>query len=247
MSAGSNDRNPDFASVLEGLRASPCAASLVLSLSFFGFGAFARDLGLALWQLVFMAFSTWALPSIVIFTITMASGAGILVAALAVAVSAIRLMPMTIALMPYYTTEGLKRRWLFAIAHFVAVTSYVEGLARLPSRDPATRTSYFLGFCVGVMLIATSAGVTGYLVAGATPKPIAIGLVFMTPMYFICGMAMTASSRFELLALALGFGLGSGLMFIVPEFSLALAGILGGGASYALRSLLKATRSGATR
>jgi predicted branched-subunit amino acid permease len=229
--------NPHVPTVLKGLAAAPSAAAIVLSLSFFGFGAFARDLGLEAWQLVAMAVSTWALPSLVIFIVSMAAGAGPFAAAFAVAVSALRLLPMTIALMPYLSTEGLKRRWLFLATHFVAVTSYVEGLARLPAMAPERRTSWFIGFCAGVMALATTSGVVGYHVAGATPKPIAIGLVFMTPMYFICGMATTAASRHELLALALGFVLGPALMLVVPEFSLALAGAIGGTLAYALRRL----------
>ena len=176
--------NPHGPTVLEGLRAAPSAAAMVLALSFFGFGAFARDLGLEAWQLAAMAVSTWALPSLVIFVVSMAAGAGPLAAAFAVTVSALRLLPMTIALMPYLSTEGLKRRWLFLATHFVAVTSYVEGLARLPAMAPERRTSWFIGFCAGVMLLAVTSSVVGYHVAGANNNPIDDRIVIITPIKF---------------------------------------------------------------
>lgn len=233
---------PTLAGVRRGLEAAPCPAAIVLALSFLGFGAFARDQGLALWQLVLLCVTTWALPSKVIFIASLASGAGLLATASAVALSAVRLMPMTFALMPYLASEGLKRRWLILVTHFVAVTAYVEGLIRLPKMAPSERASFFLGFGIGVMTLATTAAVIGFTVAGDLPRPIAIALVFMTPMYFLCGMMLTAGDPLEAVALALGFVLGPVFALILPDVSLVAAGLVGGSAAYALRVLVRRLR-----
>lgn len=228
---------PSRAYVLRGLRASMSTACVILCFSFFGFGAYARDAGFALWHVAMFGFTVWALPSAVVFVTAMASGASLWAAALAVTLSAVRLLPMTVALTPLLRQEPVKRIWFFVASHFVAVTGYVEALLRLPKVPAERRLSFFLGLGTGLMTSATCAGLVGHIVAGSMPPPVAAGLVFLTPLYFLLSMFNASASLAEKLALAFGFVLGPIAHRFDPEFDLLYAGLAGGTLGYLVHRL----------
>ena len=61
-----------------------------------------------------------------------ARGATVLQSAIAVTVSAIRLFPMVVSVLPLMRTEDTKRRHLILVAHLTAVTLWVECYRFLP-------------------------------------------------------------------------------------------------------------------
>ena len=106
--------------------------TLVLFATYLGIGALAHDTHFSLaWALAATAF-VWAGPAQIILITTLASGVGIVQSAIAVTMSAIRLFPMVVAVMPMLRTEGTKRRHLILVAHFTAVTLWVECHRFLP-------------------------------------------------------------------------------------------------------------------
>jgi predicted branched-subunit amino acid permease len=198
---------------------------LILSLAFVGFGAFARDVGFPLWQVMAMALTTWALPSMVVFVVATSQGATLAAAALAVTLSAVRLLPMTVATVPWFRAEPARRIWLYVASHFIAITIYVEAALRLPAVPEERRLSFFLGLGLGLMTIASSAGAIGYLVAGALPAPVLTGLLFLTPAYFLLSMLTAAVNLTERAALGLGLVLGPLFALVDKELALLWAGL----------------------
>ncbi|TGT20407.1 branched-chain amino acid ABC transporter permease, partial [Mesorhizobium sp. M4B.F.Ca.ET.172.01.1.1] len=85
---------------LRGVRAAFSLPGLILVSSFIGFAALAKDAGVTATQAAFMTGTVWALPSMVVLVGAIASGAALPAAILAVTLSAIRLMPMVMALAP---------------------------------------------------------------------------------------------------------------------------------------------------
>jgi predicted branched-subunit amino acid permease len=220
-----------------GLRQGISFPLLVLSTTFFGFGAFARDLGFTLWQVAMLSAAVWAMPSSVVFVVAVSGGASLVGAAIAVALSAVRLLPMTIALMPQMAAARVHRAWFYIASHFVAVTGYVEALVRFPRVPPDQRLAFFLGLGTSLMTIASSAAVLGYFVAGALPPLVAAGLLFVTPLYFLLSMIGAATTLSERSAIVIGFALGPIAHRLEPEFDLLWAGLIGGTAGYAVHRL----------
>src|SRR5947209_5108964 len=84
--------------------------TLVLFSTYLGIGALAHDSHFSLgWTLVSTAF-VWAGPAQIIVITTLGSGATILQSAIAVTVSAIRLFPMVVSVLPMMRTPET-RRW----------------------------------------------------------------------------------------------------------------------------------------
>src|SRR6201989_1937193 len=100
--------------------------TLVLFATYLGIGALAHDTHFSLaWALAAAGF-VWAGPAQIILISTLGSGATVVQAAIAVTVSAIRLFPMVVSVLPLMRTPQTKRRQLVLATHFIAVTIWVE-------------------------------------------------------------------------------------------------------------------------
>jgi predicted branched-subunit amino acid permease len=218
--------------VLAGARRALSLAGLILAFATFGFGAFARDLGFSLWQVVVLCGGVWALPSAVVFASATASGASLWAAGLAVALSAVRLVPMAVTLLPQMRAERVRPVWLWLAAHYVAVTGYVEALLAFPRVPPERRVSFFLGLGTTLMVCATLAGVAGYVAASRLPPPVAMALAFITPIYFALSIFSAAQTATDRAALAFGLVLGPVAHRVEPELDLLWAGLIGGTAAF---------------
>src|SRR5260370_31388545 len=106
--------------------------TLVLFATYLGIGALAHDTHFSLaWALASTAF-VWAGPAQIILISTLGSGATIVQSAIAVTVSAIRLFPMVVSVLPMMRTPQTKRRHLILGAHLTAVTLWGECFRFLP-------------------------------------------------------------------------------------------------------------------
>src|SRR5262249_57228511 len=80
----------------------------------------------------------WGGPARIILIWTLGSGATAVQAAIAVTLSAIRLFPMVVSVLPLLRTPQTRRRHLMLATHFIAVTLWVECYRLLP-QVPAAR------------------------------------------------------------------------------------------------------------
>src|SRR5690606_8114211 len=135
---------------LAGMRTAIGLPGAILFASMLGFGGLAREAGMALDVAVFMTLFVWALPSQVVFVGSLMSGATLGATFIAVALSAVRLLPMTMAIVPILKGSRTPRWVMFALSHFVAVTAWVAGLRGLPRVVPERRAAWFAG--VGLTL-----------------------------------------------------------------------------------------------
>ena len=218
--------------VWRGARAALSTGLLVLSFSMLGFGAFARDASFPLWQIIFMSMAVWALPSSLVFVATIAAGSGALAAAIAVALSAVRFLPMTISILPLLAAERVRRVWLVVAVHYVAVTAYVEGMIHLPKVPPDHRVAFYIGLGTSMMVIATAFSAVGFLIAGALPKFLSLGLVILSPIYFLLSMLKASTTLAERVALGGGLVLGPIAHQIDSELDLLYGGVLAGVIGY---------------
>src|SRR4029450_2773727 len=116
--------------------------TLVLFATYLGIGALAHDTHFSLaWALASTAF-VWAGPAQIILISTLGSGATVVQAAIAVTVSAIRLFPMVVSVLPLLKTPDTRRRHLVLATHFIAVTLWVECYRLVPKMPRERRISF---------------------------------------------------------------------------------------------------------
>src|SRR6202035_4590873 len=96
--------------------------TLVLFATYLGIGALAHDTHFSLGWALASTVLVWAGPAQIILISTLGSGATVVQAAIAVAVSGIRLFPMVVSVLPMLRTPTTKRRHLVLATHFVAAT-----------------------------------------------------------------------------------------------------------------------------
>lgn len=225
---------------LRGARAAISIPALILSAAFVGYAGLARETGLSLTETLAMTGLIWALPSIVVLTGALNSGMGLVPAAIAVALASVRLMPMTMALMPMIKVEGKTKRWQLLIAsHFVAVTAWVYAMRNLPDMPREARLPFFLGFGFAITSFVFSVTGIAYLLVERLPPMLAGSLVLLTPVYFLCSLWGASRLLADKLALAIGLALGPLFFVYVPGLDLLWTGLVGGTAAYLIHRVTR--------
>jgi len=206
---------------------------LVLCGSFLGFGALVRETGLTLWLGLFSTATGWALPGQIAVVELLSVGASHVVMVSVVSLTNVRLLPMTVVLMPKLRAPG-KRRWpLFLAAHWVAVTGWAELMSNGEKIAPELRLPYFFGYSMTLWSSTLLSTALGFLAADSLPTIVTLGLVFLNPIYFMLVFAADLRDRMKVYALALGALLGPALHLLTPDWGLLLAGTLGGTLAFA--------------
>ena len=207
---------------------------LVLFASYVGFGSLVRESGLGLPEGLVSTATGWALPGQVALVELYAVGASVVTIALAVALTNTRLMPMVVTIMPLLRGRKGPRWWFYALAHVIAVTSWANGMRRLPQLEPADRLPWFAAY--GATLWATTMAGTaiGFLLAGMVPHPVTLGLVFLNPIYFMLLFAEDLRDRAKALSLGLGAVMGPLLHLAAPAYGLLVTGLAAGTLAFAL-------------
>ena len=134
---------------------------LVLMGTYIGIGALAHEFGLSAWWLALSSMLVWAAPAQVILISALGAGAALFEIALAVTLSAIRLFPMVVALMPVLRGKGTRLRDLLLPTHFTSVSMWVESLRLLPGIAHEWRIPFCNGLSVGYMGTAVTFGFVG--------------------------------------------------------------------------------------
>src|SRR5918997_2765750 len=194
MRAPPEDRHrTDQAVFWRGARDALSLPAWVLGFSILGIGSLARDAGFPAGAAVLSTIVMWAGPAQAVFFASIAAGASFPVIAFAVTLSSVRLLPMTVAILPLLRRPGQGIVTQLAAAHFIAVTMWVEGLRRLPPLPIPDRVPYFFGFALACFVVCTAATYIGHFLLGALPVPLAAGLLFLTPIFF--SVSLVAGGR----------------------------------------------------
>lgn len=213
---------------------------LVLGGTYVGMGALAHDFGFPPWWLAISSILVWAAPAQVILISALGTGASVFEAGLAVTLSAIRLFPMVVALMPLLRGPGTRTRDLLLPAHFTAVSMWVESLRLLPGMPHQRRIPFCNGLSVGYMGTAVVFGFVGYYLAAGLPVLLAATLLFLTPMSFLISTANNARMMVDRLAFALGLVLGPAFAYFAIGLDLMWTGLVGGTLAYLVHRVREA-------
>lgn len=200
-----------------------------------GYGALAHDAGVSAGLSVYMSVVLYATPAQVVLVDQIARGVSLWGGAFAVMLTAIRLLPMSVTLIPYLRSDTV-RPWHYVLAaHFVAITGWTEGFRRLPHVPERLRMPHFLGMGCGLVMALVIGTCVGYWLATQVPPLLTAALLFMTPLYFTMSLILNAKQRIDWMALIAGVALGPVFYLAAPGFDLLLTGLIGGSLAFVLR------------
>jgi predicted branched-subunit amino acid permease len=224
----------DWAGFRPGVSSAVCLPALVMAGSFVGYGAFLASLGIDLRAGLASNLLIWALPGQVVFMDMWAKGADVLVIALAVSLTAVRLLPMVVLVLSRARIAGAPRWPEFLVAHFTAVTMWIMANRQIEAIHAPRRLPWLLGLGMALMAGMFLFTALGFVLADWLPPALAAALVFFTPAFFFLSLVASARWRFDYLAIVLGAVIGPLATALVPDFDLLLAGLVGGTAAFVL-------------
>jgi predicted branched-subunit amino acid permease len=206
--------------------------ALVLFGTFVGIGAFAHDSGYTLAWVLASTLLVWAGPAQVILISTAHAGATLLESALAVTLSAIRLLPMVVSVLPMLRTPRTRLHHLALPAHLVAVTVWVESFRLLPRVPRERRIAFVNGLGGGLVLLSSAATAIGYGLAASLPPLLAAAILALTPLTFLLSTARNAQRLVDKLALALGLALYPLVSLLHTGVDILICGVTAGTIAY---------------
>jgi predicted branched-subunit amino acid permease len=208
--------------------------SVVLFVTYLGIGALAHDTHFSLAWTLLSTLLVWAGPAQIIVITTLGSGATIVQAAIAVTVSAIRLFPMVVSVLPMLRTPKTKRRQLILVAHFTAVTLWVECHRFLPQVPRDKRIAFVHGLGTGLVCVSLCANTIGYFLAANLSQTFASAILLLTPLAFLFSTARNSKEFADIAALALGLALYPVAAQINSGLDILVSGVAAGTIAYGI-------------
>jgi predicted branched-subunit amino acid permease len=206
--------------------------ALVLFATYLGIGALAHDTRFSLGWVLASTLLIWAGPAQIILISTLGSGATVVQAAVAVTVSAIRLFPMVVSVLPMLRTPQTKRRHLVFATHFIAVTIWVECYRLLPKVPRERRITFVHGLGCGLLTVCMIATTLGYLLAANLPPLFAAAILMLTPLAFLLSTAQNCKQLSDILALVLGLALYPVVSLLHTGVDILISGMSAGTIAY---------------
>jgi predicted branched-subunit amino acid permease len=215
---------------------------LVLIGSFVSIGTLAHDLGFSAAWVVLSTLLIWAAPAQVIMISALGAGAPPLEVAIAVSLSGVRLLPMVVSLLSVVRGERTRPWGLILVAHFTAVSMWIEALRLTPTRPRAERVAFANG--IGASFTATSvlATILGHYLAAVLPATLVAGLLFLTPISFLASVTRNSRLLSDSIAFVAGLVLGPLLVFYNVGADLLWTGLVGGTGAYLIQRFWKRLR-----
>ena len=206
--------------------------TLVLFATYLGIGALAHDTHFSLCWALASTVLIWAGPAQIILISTLGSGATVVQAAIAVTVSAIRLFPMVVSVLPMLRTPRTKRRHLVLATHFTAVTLWVECFRMLPQVPRERRIVFVHGLGTGLLCVCLTATALGYGLAANLPQLFAAAILLLTPLAFLLSTARNSRQLADVLALVLGLALFPLASQLHTGVDILISGVSAGSIAY---------------
>jgi hypothetical protein len=152
--------------------------------------------------------------------------------ALAVALSGIRLLPMTVALLPMIKTPQTRVRDLLLPAHFIAVSLWVEVLRLAPKVPRELRVHFTSGLGIGMAVSCCAGTIAGFMLAQQLPALLGAAVLLLTPLMFLVSTARGSTQIADRVALVLALILAPALISAGFEFALLITAVVAGTAGY---------------
>jgi len=225
-----------------GVKDASGAPAMVLFAGMVGFGAMGKTSGFELSFTTLSSLLMFALPGQVVLMEMMVAGSSLLAIALAVTLTSTRFITMTITLFPQLDRRD-QNKGLYASVHLLAMTAWAVSMREFQRIEPQHRLSYFAGLGLLCWMISVPGTILGYLLAGAVPVFITLGLIFINPLFFLLTFA-EVKPWINRIAIALGCVMGPFFYLLDRDTSLLTTGIVAGTLAYWIdRQYLRKRRS----
>lgn len=216
-----------------GLRDALGFPALMLVASMAGFGSLARESGFSLGMALTATAGVWGLPGQLALVELYAAGVSTFFVVLAVSLANARFMPMAASFIPMLR-DGVKQfGWMFLLVQLLSINSWAAGQRAFPHIATKVRPHYFLVFALICMTAGLIGTALGYFGIGNLPRPAALGLIFLNPLFFSVLLA-TTTARPAIIAMLLGAPLGPLFHMLSPDWGLLATGLIGGSLAFCL-------------
>ncbi|MDR6660387.1 putative branched-subunit amino acid permease [Tardiphaga robiniae] len=206
--------------------------TLVLFATYIGIGALTHDTHFSLFWALASTLFVWAGPAQIILLVALGSGATVIQAALAVTVSAIRLFPMVVSVLPMLRMPDTKKRQLILPSHFIAVTLWVECFRLMPLVPRERRIAFVNGLGLGLVLSSLTATFIGYHLAANLPPLFGAAILLLTPLAFLLSTARNCKQLADVVALVLGLALFPVVSLFNTGVDILISGVSAGTIAY---------------
>lgn len=209
---------------------------LGLFVSMMGFGAIALEAGLGPWVTFLTTVFVWGLPGQVAFAELYGSAAGWFALFVAVTLANMRMLPMTASGLPmmHLRGHGVGFAGRCLAAQFLAITGWAHIAIATEKYKPHCIFPYYIGLSIIIYCSALVGTMVGYYLndfASDTATRIA---VFSTPIYLIL-MVAGARRVMNQWAVGLGIAICPPLYLVIGDWSVMVAGLLGGTMAFLLK------------
>lgn len=205
----------------------------VVAFSLFGVGGLARAAHYPLGVAIAATMGIWAGPAQAIFFVASAAKTAWPVVALSASLSSMRMLPMTIALLPLLRGKKTRLPIMVMASWFMGITVWTESLRRAPTLPREVRLPFYFGFAMTCMATATCTTFLGYEIVSRVPVAMAAGLLFLSPLYFVVALSRNAKVASDWMAIGLGLALAPIVMaYVGGGLDLLVLGLVAGGVSW---------------
>ena len=206
--------------------------AIALGASFVAIGALLKNLGFTIQESIFSTFLTYALPGSLIMAESMFVGASLLNIFLAVWFVNARLYPMAVSLFPLMMHKSQPKWKYYFSCHFIAVSAWLIMKSNYKKIPKEYRIDYWIGIGSATVSVSVIGTFIGFYFSEFMNKDMMIGLAILNPVYFLCMMVGASKTIQVTLSVLLGIILGPIIYLFSPEWSILLAGVIGGTIAY---------------
>ena len=206
--------------------------AIALTCCFIAIGSLFKNLGFIIQVSIFSTMLTFALPGSLVMAESMLIGASLFNIFLAVWFVNARLYPMTVSLFPLMMHKSQPKWKYYFSCHFIAVSAWLIMRSNYKQIPKKHRIDYWIGIGSATVSVSVLGTYIGFSFSDYFNKDMMIGLAILNPVYFLC-MMVGASKTIQIsLSVALGIILGPVIYLYSPEWSILLAGVIGGTIAY---------------
>ena len=206
--------------------------AIALGCCFIAIGALLKNLGFNIQESIFSTVLTYALPGSLVMAESMLIGASLLNIFLAVWFVNARLYPMAVSLFPLMMHESQPKWKYYFSCHFIAVSAWLIMKSNYKKIPKEYRIDYWIGIGSATVSVSVIGTFIGFYFSEYMNKDMMIGLAILNPVYFLCMMVGASKTIQVTLSVLLGIILGPIIYLFSPEWSILLAGVIGGTIAY---------------
>ena len=212
----------------------PDSPAIALGCCFIAIGALLKNLGFNIQESIFSTMLTYALPGSLVMAESLLVGASLLNIFLAVWFVNARLYPMAVSLFPLMMHKNQPKWKYYFSCHFIAVSAWLIMKSNYKTVPKKQRIDFWIGIGSATWSVAVIGTFIGFYFSEYLNKDMMMGLAILNPVYFLCMMVGASKTISVSLSVFLGTILGPLIYLFSPEWSILLAGVIGGTIAYVI-------------